>query len=83
MTANRKPLLLQEGDGEHPYPHKYDVTTSLTEFVAKYNEVTDGTTLNDVKLRVAGRLHAIRESGARLIFYDLRGEGTKVQVHLC
>lgn len=25
-------------------------------------------------------MHAIRESGAKLIFYDLRGEGTKLQV---
>lgn len=29
---------------------------------------------------VAGRIHAIRESGAKLIFYDLRGEGVKLQV---
>lgn len=27
-----------------------------------------------------GRVHAIRESGAKLIFYDLRGEGVKIQV---
>lgn len=29
---------------------------------------------------IAGRVHAIRESGAKLIFYDLRGEGVKLQV---
>lgn len=29
---------------------------------------------------LAGRVHAIRESGAKLIFYDLRGEGVKLQV---
>lgn len=29
---------------------------------------------------MAGRVHAIRESGAKLIFYDLRGEGVKIQV---
>lgn len=29
---------------------------------------------------IAGRVHSIRESGAKLIFYDLRGEGVKVQV---
>jgi len=64
----------------HPYPHKYDVTVSLTEFIEKYSGVEDGTTKSDVTLRVAGRIHAIRESGAKLIFYDLRGEGTKIQV---
>jgi lysyl-tRNA synthetase class 2 len=29
---------------------------------------------------ILGRIHAIRESGAKLIFYDLRGEGVKIQV---
>lgn len=29
---------------------------------------------------IAGRVHAIRESGAKLIFYDVRGEGVKLQV---
>lgn len=27
-----------------------------------------------------GRIHAKRESGAKLIFYDLRGEGVKIQI---
>ena len=27
-----------------------------------------------------GRIHAKRESGAKLIFYDLRGESVKIQV---
>ena len=29
---------------------------------------------------MAGRVHAKRESGGKLIFYDLRGEGVKIQV---
>ncbi len=35
-----------------------------------------------LKLNVllAGRVHAKRASGAKLIFYDLRGEGLKLQV---
>jgi len=28
----------------------------------------------------AGRVHAKRASGAKLLFYDLRGEGVKLQV---
>jgi len=31
-------------------------------------------------LTLAGRVHAKREAGAKLIFYDLRGEGKKLQV---
>jgi lysyl-tRNA synthetase class 2 len=29
---------------------------------------------------MAGRVHAKRESGPKLIFYDIRGEDTKLQV---
>lgn len=29
---------------------------------------------------VAGRVHSIRESGSKLVFYDLRGEGVKLQI---
>lgn len=29
---------------------------------------------------LSGRIHAKRASGQKLIFYDLRGEGVKIQV---
>lgn len=64
----------------HPYPHKFHVEISLHDFIDKYSSLSDGTTLQEVTLSVAGRIHAIRESGAKLIFYDLRGEGKKIQV---
>lgn len=64
----------------HPYPHKFNVTISLENFIEQYqNTITDGETL-DVTVSVAGRIHSIRGSGAKLIFYDLRGEGVKIQV---
>lgn len=65
--------------GESPYPHKFHVSISLSEFIEKYHDVGDGQHHPDV-VSVAGRVHAKRESGAKLIFYDLRGEGTKIQV---
>lgn len=72
---------LKEGSKEdHPYPHKFNVTISLEEFIEKYNHVNSGEVLDNVTLSVAGRVHSIRESGAKLIFYDLRGEGVKIQV---
>lgn len=71
---------LKADPATHPYPHKFHVSISLTDFIEKYNDLEPGTTLNDVETRVAGRIHAIRESGAKLIFYDLRGEGKKLQV---
>lgn len=71
---------LKADPSTHPYPHKFHVSISLTEFIEKYNSLEAGQTLTDVEARVAGRIHAIRESGTKLIFYDLRGEGTKIQV---
>lgn len=65
---------------DHPYPHKFNVTTSLQEFIEKYNDLNNGDVLENVTLSLAGRVHSIRESGAKLIFYDLRAEGVKIQV---
>ncbi|XP_017064005.1 lysine--tRNA ligase isoform X1 [Drosophila eugracilis] len=72
---------LKRSPSTHPYPHKFHVSISLEDFISKYeNSLKEGDTLENVSLSVAGRVHAIRESGAKLIFYDLRGEGVKVQV---
>lgn len=64
----------------HPYPHKFHVSISLENFIEKFSHVADGERLEDVKVSVAGRIHSIRSSGPKLIFYDLRGEGVKIQV---
>jgi len=71
---------LKVDSSTHPYPHKFSVSTSLTNFLQEYEKLKDSETLKDVVVRCAGRIHAIRESGAKLIFYDLRGEGVKLQV---
>lgn len=66
--------------GESPYPHKFHVSISLTEFIERYENLSPADILKDVSVSVAGRVHAKRESGAKLIFYDLRAEGVKIQV---
>lgn len=68
------------GGDQHPYPHKFHVSTSLEKFIADYSNLNDGEVRENEPLSVAGRVHAIRESGAKLIFYDVRGEGLKIQV---
>ncbi|XP_047345197.1 lysine--tRNA ligase isoform X1 [Vespa velutina] len=66
---------------EHPYPHKFNVSISLENFIEKFSSVVkNGEILEKEIYSIAGRVHAIRESGAKLIFYDLRGEGVKIQV---
>lgn len=72
--------LKQGAKEDHPYPHKFIVTMSLEEFLEKYSNLSNGEVLENISVSVAGRIHSIRESGAKLIFYDLRGEGVKLQV---
>lgn len=69
---------LKETD-EPPYPHKYHVSISLENFIEKYSHIDAGTVVEDT-VTVSGRVHAKRESGAKLIFYDLRADGLKLQV---
>lgn len=71
---------LKKDPTTHPYPHKFHVDTSLTAFIERYHSLPDGKTVEEATVRVAGRIHAIRESGAKLIFYDVRGEGKKLQI---
>ncbi|KAI4465614.1 lysyl-trna synthetase [Holotrichia oblita] len=68
------------GGDEHPYPHKFHVSMSLEDFITKYTHLQNEEVLENEVVTVAGRIHSMRESGAKLIFYDLRGEGLKVQV---
>ncbi|XP_062606023.1 lysine--tRNA ligase-like isoform X1 [Saccostrea cucullata] len=65
--------------GNNPYPHKFNVEVSLTEFIHRYNDCEAGTVMEE-EVSVAGRIHAKRESGPKLLFYDLRGEGVKIQI---
>lgn len=74
--ANLKTL----GPEQQPYPHKFHVSISLEAFIEKYQNLKEGEVKEDDKVSIAGRIHAIRESGAKLIFYDLRGEGVKLQI---
>lgn len=70
----------QKEQGLNPYPHKFVVSISLTEYIEKYNHQESGQVDKSIVECVTGRIHAKRESGSKLIFLDLRAEGTKIQV---
>ena len=80
---NRKTFLLKKmEEGENPFPHKFEVTISLLEFIKKYKDITKkGEFLPEV-VQVAGRVHSIRKSGANLIFYDLKSGDEKIQIYV-
>jgi len=81
-TANRiNQILARKEKGEHPYPHKFHVDTQLPAFIAAYAPgAQDGEVREDIMVSVAGRVMSKRASGTKLYFYDLRGDGVKVQV---
>ncbi|XP_065914983.1 lysine--tRNA ligase-like isoform X2 [Dysidea avara] len=79
LKLRSQAIAKQKDSGPHPYPHKFNVEISLTAFIDRYNDVKEGE-IKDELVSIAGRVFAKRESGAHLIFYDLRGEGIKLQV---
>lgn len=72
---------LRESRQPDPYPHKFHVSVSLTDFIKRYQDrVAPGESLGDEVVSVAGRLHNMRSSGQKLRFYDLHAEGVKIQI---
>ena len=72
---------LRESRQPDPYPHKFHVSVSLTDFIKRYQDrVAPGESLGEEVVSVAGRLHNMRSSGQKLRFYDLHAEGVKIQI---
>lgn len=66
--------------GKNPYPHKFHVSMQLPAYVEKYKDIEPGTKVSDEKVSFAGRIMRKAASGVKLIFFDLRSEGVKVQM---
>ncbi len=79
--ANRVTALdeFKRGGGV-PYPHKFKVDLSVPEFVHAFSGLADGERNDSSIVSIAGRIWSKRWSGQKLVFYDLRGDGSKVQV---
>lgn len=64
----------------NPYPHKFHRSLTVPEFSEKYASLTRGETLPDVEVKITGRIMTKRESGSKLRFYVLKGDGVQIQV---
>lgn len=64
----------------NPYPHKFHRSLTVPQFAEKYASLTRGETLKDVEVTITGRIMTKRESGSKLKFYVLKGDGIQVQV---
>jgi lysyl-tRNA synthetase, class II len=56
-----------------PYPHKFQTTISIPDFVEKYSHLKRGELLQDVEIALAGRIMVKRDAN-KLKFYDLHGD---------
>lgn len=73
---------LRQTKSPNPYPHKFHVTYDLRKFVEEYGHLKSGEHAKDKIIQLGARIHGKRSAGSKLIFYDVRTEGVKVQV-LC
>jgi len=74
---------LRETQSPNPYPHKFEVSSSILRYIEQYGpegKIKSGEKLEDVTECLAGRIHNVRLSGQSLRFYDLHGEGHRVQI---
>lgn len=79
-ARTRQILELRKNQNPNPYPHKFNVSISNPEFLKKYAYLQRGETLPEEKVSISGRIHAKRESGSKLKFYVIHGDGVEVQV---
>lgn len=79
IRSNKINKLRQTKD-PNPYPHKFQVTDDLRQFLTQYDYLKKGEQLPEKEVRIAGRIYTKRSSGSKLVFYDIRAEGVKVQV---
>jgi len=69
-----------EAEGTTAYPHKFHVDYRLPDYCDEFDaKTTDGTQIEDTMVTIAGRIASVRGQG-KLFFYDIRGDGSKVQI---
>ena len=78
-AKQREAMVKQLGELNGAYPHKFQLSMTLDAFKAKYESLEAGQKLPET-LSLAGRIMTIRSASAKLRFYDLHGEGVKIQI---
>ena len=70
-------------DKPYPYPHKFDTTHTITEFINQFDSlVTEKAQTLDQIVTLGVRIVTLRSAGKSLIFYSVTQEGKKLQVIL-
>ncbi len=81
FLQRKKKLSEIAAQGREPYPHKYDATITATEILEKYGSRTaDELHADPIKVRVAGRIVALRPHG-KAGFAHILGQGKRLQLY--
>ncbi|TQW00957.1 hypothetical protein V2A60_001987 [Cordyceps javanica] len=62
------------------YPYKFEVTYDIRNFEKEFSHLKNGEIDKTKPLNLAGRIYVRRAAGSKLFFYDLRSNGTRLQV---
>lgn len=68
-----------EDSGTSAYPHKFHSSHRISEYVAKFECIEPGDHSSTEVVSIAGRILSKRGAG-KLMFFDIHGEGLKVQI---
>ncbi|KFX96578.1 hypothetical protein V490_03274 [Pseudogymnoascus sp. VKM F-3557] len=71
---------LRTSQDPSPYPHKFEVNTDIRDFVKAHENLKSGEQRKEVEVRMGARIYNKRASGNKLVFYDVRSQGIKLQV---
>ena len=79
---NRSKMIaeLKKHPSTDPYPHKFHVQLTVRQFIQKYGPLTQNGQWLEDSVSIAGRVTNIRHQGKKLVFYDIRQEGERLQV---
>ncbi len=70
----------EEEKGKNMYPHKFEVTSSIPQFIKTYSNLKPNEQLNNLNISIAGRVMSYRRMGKNLRFYDISADGKSVQI---
>lgn len=72
---------LKQDRKTHPYPHKFHVDMTIEQFRKEFDaKCVEKNAFLEQTVSVAGRVMSMRAMGSNLIFYDLQGDGQKLQI---
>ena len=75
----KKNILELEKEGFDAFPHKFNVDTTVPEFIKKYSHLAAEQRVQEETVALAGRIITSRPTG-KLVFYHIRAEGEDLQV---